>query len=91
MSASEFLPLIVTILSAGGLAGAVVALLKLRPESGAIVVTAAQGALIVQSGVIDALQEENKRLRDRVGALEAQLAVLRDDYYNGRGRQQSST
>lgn len=89
----DLVSLFVALLGAGGLVGAVVALVKLRPESGQIVVTAAQGALVVQSGVIeslrnqnahqqariDDLQMENNQLRMRVGTLERELHSLRDE------------
>jgi hypothetical protein len=42
----------------GGFVSGVTALLKFKPEKDAVVVSAAQGAVVVQSGVIDALQEE---------------------------------
>lgn len=95
---TELIPIVVAVLGAGGLIGAVVALVKLRPESGQIVVTAAQGALVVQSGVIDSLQKENARqqiridelqndnnqLRSRIGALERELHSLRDEIHERR-------
>jgi len=94
---ASLVPIIVSVLGAGGLIGAVVALVKLRPESGQIVVTAAQGALIVQTGVIDslrdqtqwqqarilALETDNGHLRNRVDALERNLRGLREQI-NGR-------
>ncbi len=43
---------------------AAVAFYKVKPEAGQIVVTAAQGALIVQTGVIENLQKELKRIQD---------------------------
>jgi hypothetical protein len=51
-------------LMGGGLFSGIVALLKFKPEKDAVVVSAAQGAVIVQSGVIDALQEELRRARE---------------------------
>jgi cell division protein FtsB len=86
MSFESFVPIIVAILSGGGLAGGVYALLKLRPEAGQIVVTAAQGALVVQAGVIEALVEENNRLRARVTALESRLQELQDEFHNKGSR-----
>lgn len=94
----DLLPLIVSLIGAGGLVGAVIALIKLRPEAGQIVVTAAQGALIVQTGVIDSLKEytarqqqridalegENTNLRERLQILERDLRELRDEFRNGR-------
>jgi chromosome segregation ATPase len=50
--------------------GGLYALLKVRPEAARISVDAAQGAVIVQTGVIDALRAENRRLADRLSELE---------------------
>lgn len=55
--------LIVGLLGAGGIAGAIVALLKVRPEAGQIVVDAAKGAVVIQSGVLEELRQE--RVADR--------------------------
>lgn len=57
----------------GGLIAGIAVLLKVRPESGQIVVTAAQGAVIVQSAVIDDLTEEMQRQRGRVDDLQRDL------------------
>jgi len=54
----------VVALLGGGFFTGVVALLKVRPERDAVVVTAAQGALVVQSEVMDDLKEEIIRLRE---------------------------
>ncbi|HEX6686429.1 MAG TPA: hypothetical protein VF062_26895 [Candidatus Limnocylindrales bacterium] len=70
MNAAQIVQMVVALLGAGGIIGGIVALMKLRPESGAIVVTAAQGALVVQSSVLNELHKENERLRSRVSALE---------------------
>jgi len=76
MSLSDLLPFLVAVIGGSGLIGGVIALLKLRPEAGQIIVTAAQGAVIVQTGVIDSLREENERLRHRVDALEAEMGSV---------------
>lgn len=55
----------------GGIIGAVLAIFKLSPERQAIFITTAQGAVVVQSGVIDDLRDELERLRKRVTACEA--------------------
>jgi FtsZ-binding cell division protein ZapB len=80
---SEYLPALVTLLTSGGLLGGVYMLLKLRPEAGQIIVTQAEGAVIVQGKVIDDLQEQNaelkvdnKSLRARVTSLEAKNREL---------------
>src|SRR5215204_5532071 len=73
----DLVPLIVAVLGVGGFIGGVVALVKLRPETGQIVVNAAQDALIVQSGVLQALHDENTRLNARIVNLEAEIAMLK--------------
>lgn len=55
--------LIVAILGSSGLVGGIVALVKVRPESGRMIVEAAEGAVVVQSGVITALRDELADLR----------------------------
>lgn len=71
---TSFLPGIISAVFGGSLVAGVVALYKVRPEAGQIVVSAAQGALLVQTGVIDNLKLEIKRLNDELVALKAQLA-----------------
>lgn len=99
MKFAQAIPYIVTVLLSGGFLGGIYALLKLRPEAGQIVVTAAQGALIVQSGVIDSLREElaatrednaqlreeNVKLRNRVSALERRLSTLDREVHHPEG------
>ena len=75
---SDWVPVIVTVLGGGGIVGAIVAFLKIRPEAGQIAVVASQGALIVQTGVIETLREENSQLRDRMEELESKVAVMSD-------------
>lgn len=77
--------LLIALVGSGGFVGGLYMLLKLRPEAGQITVTAAQGALIVQSGVIENLQEElsrvradNKTLRKKVDELEEKYNKLRE-------------
>lgn len=56
---------IVAVFGGGGLA----MLLRLGADKGKIVIEAAQGAVVVQTGVIDALQEELNRLKAEVDRL----------------------
>jgi cell division protein FtsB len=70
----DLVPLLLAVLGTGGIAGAIVALLKFRPEAGQITVVAAQGALVVQQGVLKDLQDENARLRQRIEALEKDMS-----------------
>ena len=58
----KYVPSIIYLVGSGGLLAAIVTLLKLRPEAGQITVTAAQGAVIVQTGVIDNLNKELARV-----------------------------
>ena len=60
----------------GGVIGGIVALFKLKPDIAQINVSTAQGAVIVQSGVIQSLNEENARLHERQQALEEDNAAL---------------
>lgn len=75
--ALDYTPLLTGIISfifGGGLIAAIVALYKVKPEAGQIVVTAAQGALVVQTGVIENLQKEIIRLSREVDELKTKLA-----------------
>lgn len=67
---SGWLAIVVPVLAVLVGGGGLVAYLRLRKESPNIVVQAAQGAVIVQSGVIESLQEEIRSLRGQVRDLE---------------------
>lgn len=69
---------LVAILGSGGVIGAIVAIMKVRPEAGQIAVDAANGAIVVQTGVIDTLRKENQLLRERMEDLESKVALLGD-------------
>ena len=71
---SSLTNVIVGLLGGGGLLGGLYALLKLRPEAGQITVTAAQGAVIVQTGVIENLKKEIGRLADHLAEVEMEGA-----------------
>lgn len=80
---TDLTPIIIAIVGGGGIIGAVVAFIKVRPEAGQIAVTASQGALIVQTGVIGTLREEVDRanaklehMSNRMIALEAETAKV---------------
>lgn len=75
----EYLPYIISAIMGGGFLSGVYALLKLRPEAGQITVTAAQGALIVQTGVIESLREELQRLAAEIQELRQDLEFERDE------------
>lgn len=93
LAAFEITPILVAVLGGGFVTG-LVALLRFRVDKDAVVVSAAQGAVVVQSGVIDALQEELARARKdrdderaRVVALETELAKLKEQLNNVRPTQ----
>ena len=74
----SWIPVIIALIGTGGIGGAIVAFLKVRPEAGQIAVTASQGALVVQTGVIDTLNKENVNLRNRLENLESKVGMLGD-------------
>ena len=78
MSSELVIGLLVALLGAGGVTGAVVALFKARPEAGQISVSAAQGAVIVQTGVIEELRQARVDDRAEVERLREQLKTERD-------------
>lgn len=88
LAALEITPILVAVLGGGFVTG-LVALLRFRVDKDAVVVSAAQGAVVVQSGVIDALQEELARARKdrdderaRVVILENEIATLKEQLRN---------
>lgn len=67
-------PLFPAIAAIGGLTGVaaiITAVFRLRPDVNRVTVSAAEGAVIVQTGVIESLSAENVRLQKRIDALEA--------------------
>jgi hypothetical protein len=77
LSGRDLVVLAVGIVGSGGLTGALIAVLKFRPEAGQVLVTTAQGVLIVQTGVIDSLRDELKRVSDKLEQMEKENAGLR--------------
>jgi anaerobic glycerol-3-phosphate dehydrogenase len=75
--------LIVAILG-GGFINGLIALLRFRVDKDAVVVTAAQGAVVVQTGVIDALQEELERLKNDVTVARTEVERLQKLYEQER-------
>lgn len=74
----------VATLLVGLFGGTLVALLRVTADRGKVVIEAAQGAVIVQTGVIEALQEELSRLkaaraadREEIARLQTEVARLR--------------
>ena len=75
---SDWLPSLLQTLFGGGVVAAITAAYKLRPEAGQIVVTAAQGALLVQTGVIENLQKEIVRLTEELRQIKVENQDLRN-------------
>jgi hypothetical protein len=57
--------------------GTVVALLRIGPDRNKVVIEAAQGAVIVQTSVIDDLQEELARVKAVLAEIRAENVALR--------------
>lgn len=55
---------VIAVLGSGGLIGGIVALMRVRPESGRMIVEAAEGAVVVQSGVITELRTDLAEVRE---------------------------
>lgn len=66
----EYLPYIIQLLLGSGFLTGLYVLLKVRVEAGQITVSAAEGAVIVQTGVIDSLKAELERLEKKITKLE---------------------
>ena len=74
------LTLVVAAIGSGGVGAGIVALIKVKPERDKLVIDAAQGAVVVQSGVIENLQREIKRLADEHLGCEQSIKDLRDNH-----------
>lgn len=77
MTSEQAVAVVIAIIGILGGGGGIVALLKVRPEAGQVSVSAAQGAVIVQTGVIENLQREMARLRGEVDEVRKENALLR--------------
>lgn len=69
--------LVALVISVSG-GGGIVAYLRNRKEGPKILVDAAQGAVVVQSGVIDSLRVELSRLQKQANEQQAEIAELRN-------------
>lgn len=67
---------IVIALAGGGLVTALVAMRRVGAEKQSIIVDAAQGAVIVQQGVIDSLQDQLDRAKQELGIIHETLAEV---------------
>ena len=75
---SQYAAIIVALLGGTGIAGFFTTLLKWKPEATSVLVDAAEGAVIVQSGVIEDLNRQLVALRQQVTALQDEVHSLSD-------------
>jgi chromosome segregation ATPase len=73
-----------SILGSAGIGGALVALLKLRPERDSIIVNAAQGAVTIQTSLLHELREELAATSGRLDALDTETSKLRREGHSLR-------
>lgn len=77
---NEWVPVISALLGVSGICGGIYALLKVRPEAGQIVVSAAQGAVVVQTTVIEnltkRLEEAEVHISEQAGEIKFLTAEL---------------
>lgn len=82
----QLISVVLGVLGSSGFLAGIYALLKLRPEAGQITVSAAQGAVIVQSGVIESLRQELGRLAEELEDMRKDLGLAREENAQLRGR-----
>lgn len=71
--------IIAAFVGGGGVAGLISVVIKVRPEANQVIVTSAQGAVVIQSTVIDDLNEQLDRVGKRLEAQEALSERLKKD------------
>lgn len=74
----NILQILAIVIGSGGTIGGLVTLLRLRSDTARTTVSAAEGAVIVQSNVITNLENENTRLREANEELRELLAVIEE-------------
>lgn len=79
----NILQILAIVIGSGGTIGGLVTLLRLRSDTARTTVSAAEGAVIVQSNVITNLQNDNERLREANEELRELLAAI-DERKNAR-------
>lgn len=79
----NILQILAIVIGSGGTIGGLVTLLRLRSDTARTTVSAAEGAVIVQSNVITNLENENTRLREANEELRDLLAMI-DERKNAR-------
>jgi hypothetical protein len=78
MTTHDIVILIAAIVGSGGVVAAIVALVKLRPEAGQILVTTAQSVVIVQTSVIENLEKQLNRVSNELEELRIECRERED-------------
>lgn len=78
MDPNVWLPVLISSLLSSGFVGGIVAFLKAGREKDRISVQAAEGALVVQEGVLKSLEDENVRLKVTNETLRGRVRELED-------------
>lgn len=66
----DLLPILIPAILSSGFLGGIYLLFKLKPEVNQITVTAAQGVVLMQTGVIEDLRKENRDFREELRKME---------------------
>lgn len=78
MIAPDTLNVLAIVIGGGGIIGGIVAAFKLKPETQRIIVSAAEGAVIVQTKVITSLENQVERLQQEHEVCQDEVNELRD-------------
>lgn len=76
MEPATVISLVGILIGGGGLTAAIVAIVKLRPEAGQIIVNTAETTVKLQSQFVDDLQEERHLLKEQVEQQSRALAAM---------------
>lgn len=79
MNSHDIVLLVCTLIGSTGVIGAIVAFYKLKPETGQILVSTAQGVVIMQTGVIESLREDLQEVRVTIKELRVELKQTKKD------------
>ncbi len=76
---ADWLPALLSAIFGGSIVGGIASLFKVKAEAGQIVVSAAQGALMVQTGVLQNQQKEITRLNEEVAKRDIRIEGLMEN------------